>query len=159
MQNQTVFSLSTLTSKPSAHAIIHGNTAYPDLTGIVNFYQTNWGIGLMIEAEFTNLPNTPDNSPRFLGFHLHEEGDCTDNFANTGMHYNPTNAVHPYHTGDFPAILNSSGYAYLAFYDSFLTLKQVLNRSVIVHSKRDDYTTQPSGDSGDKIGCGIVIQG
>lgn len=159
MENQTVFSLSTLTTTPKAYAIIHGNASFPNLTGIVNFYQTNWGIGLVVEAEFTNLPNTPDNSPRFLGFHLHEYGNCENNFADTGMHYNPTSAVHPYHLGDFPAILNSNGYAYLAFYDSFLTLQQVLNRSVIVHAKRDDYTSQPSGDSGDKIACGIVKKG
>ena len=156
MQNTTIFSLSKLTVAPDAYAIIQGGSSYPNITGIVNFYQTHWGIGLMVEAEFTNLPNLPTNSPRFLGFHLHENGNCSNNFANTGMHYNPTNAAHPYHIGDFPAILNSNGYAYLAFYDGFLTLPQILGRSVIVHSQRDDYTTQPSGDSGDKIACGVV---
>lgn len=155
MQNKTVFSLSTLTATPDAYAIIRGGSLFPELTGIVNFYQTNWGIGLVIEAEFSNLPNTADAS-RFLGFHIHETGNCDDNFADTGMHYTPTNAGHPYHLGDFPSILNSNGYAYSAFYDGFLTLPAILGRSVIVHRNRDDFTSQPSGDSGDKIGCGII---
>ena len=72
------------------------------------------------------------------------------------MHYNPTEADHPYHLGDFPSSLNSNGYAYLAFYDGYLSLPAILGRSVIVHSQRDDFSSQPSGDSGDKIACGIV---
>ena len=154
MQSKTIFSLSTLTATPDAYAIIQGGSSFPDLTGVINFYQTNWG--LVIEAEFTNLPNTTANAPRFLGFHLHENGNCNDNFTNTGMHYNPTEADHPYHLGDFPSILNSNGYAYLAFYDGYLSLPAILGRSVIVHSQRDDFSSQPSGDSGDKIACGIV---
>ncbi|MCI8781744.1 MAG: superoxide dismutase family protein [Lachnospiraceae bacterium] len=156
MQSKTIFSLSTLTATPDAYAIIQGGSSFPDLTGVINFYQTNWGMGLVIEAEFANLPNTTANAPRFLGFHLHENGTCNDNFTNTGMHYNPTEADHPYHLGDFPSILNSNGYAYLAFYDGYLSLPAILGRSVIVHSQRDDFSSQPSGDSGDKIACGIV---
>ena len=156
MQSKTIFSLSTLTATPDAYAIIQGGSFFPDLTGVINFYQTNWGMGLVIEAEFTNLPNTTANAPRFLGFHLHENGNCNDNFTNTGMHYNPTEADHPYHLGDFPSILNSNGYAYLAFYDGYLSLPAILGRSVIVHSQRADFSSQPSGDSGDKIPCGIA---
>lgn len=158
MQNKTIFSLSTLTAAPDAYAILEGGSSFPQLMGIVNFYRTQWGIGVIVEAELTHLPNSPSDSPRFLGFHLHETGDCSNQFANTGMHFNPTNAAHPYHLGDFPSILNSNGYAYLAFYDGYLTLQQILGRSVIVHSKRDDFSSQPSGDSGDKIACGIVMK-
>ena len=158
MQNTTIFSLSKLTAAPDAYAIIRGGSSFPDIFGIANFYETQWGIGLLVEVELTNLPNTASNSPRFLGLHLHENGDCTDDFANTGMHYNPTNAIHPYHIGDFPSILNSNGYAYGAFYDSFLSIPKVLGRSVILHDNRDDFTTQPSGDSGTKIACGVITK-
>lgn len=158
MQNVTVFSLSMLTAAPCACAVIKGGSAFPNISGIANFYETKWGIGLLIEVELTNLPETPANSPHFLGMHLHETGDCTDDFANTGMHYNPTNANHPYHIGDFPSILNSNGYAYGAFYDGFLSVREILGRSVILHGSRDDFTSQPSGDSGTKIACGIVTK-
>lgn len=158
MQDATVFSLSKLTTAPCAYAVIRGGNSFPTISGIANFYQTKWYAGLLIEIELTNLPSTPANSPRFFGMHLHENGDCTDDFANTGMHYNPINTVHPYHIGDFPSILNSNGYAYGAFYDCFLSVPKILGRSVILHGSRDDFTTQPSGDSGTKIACGVVVQ-
>ena len=49
----------------------------------------------MVEVELANLPNTISYAPRFLGMHIHENGNCQNNFAYTGMHYNPTNAAHP----------------------------------------------------------------
>lgn len=158
MNYNNIFSMLTLSPIPSAYAIIRGGNAYPSLNGIVNFYETQWHVGLMVEVELTNLPNTSNNSPRFLGLHIHENGDCSQNFENTGSHYNPTNAVHPYHIGDLPSVLNSNGYAFLAFYDTFLSLDDIVGRSIILHEKRDDFTTQPSGDSGNKIACGIITR-
>ena len=158
MPNATIFSLSELTTDPCAYAIIQGGTSFPDIAGIANFYETKWNTGLLIEIELTNLPNASADSPHFLGLHLHENGDCTNGFANTGMHYNPTDAAHPYHIGDLPSILNSHGYAYGAFYDCFLSIPKILGRSVILHDSRDDFTSQPSGDSGEKIACGIIVQ-
>ena len=76
--------------------------------------------------------------------------------THTGSHYNPTNAVHPYHIGDLPPILNSNGYSYMAVYDSFLEIDEILGKSIILHSQRDDFTTQPAGDSGEKIACGVI---
>lgn len=142
--------------RPAAYAILKGNREYPLLRGIVNFYTVPWQIGLFVEAEFSNLPNFPDYSPRFLGFHIHENGDCGQNFTNTGSHYNPTGADHPYHIGDLPSVLNSNGYGFLAFYDTFLSLEAILGRSIIIHGQRDDFRTQPAGDSGEKIACGII---
>lgn len=156
MNHNNIFSLSTLSHKPRAYAMIQGGTDYPSLQGVAYFYETHWQIGLMVEVEFSGLPNTEEHSPRFLGLHLHENGDCSNNFANTGMHYNPTNADHPYHIGDLPSILNSNGYAFLAFYDTFLSLENIRGRSIILHDNRDDFTTQPSGDSGNKIACGVI---
>lgn len=152
----TIFSMSINSNIPDATAIIRGGSAYPEISGVANFYYVRSGIGLMVEVELANLPNSISYAPRFLGMHIHENGNCRDNFAYTGMHYNPRNAVHPYHLGDFPSILNSNGYAYLVFYDSFITLDDIAGRSIIIHSKQDDFTTQPSGDSGDKIACGII---
>lgn len=156
MRNRNIFSMSVASDIPDASALILGGEDYPDIAGMANFYRTRWDIGLMVEIELINLPNSADYSPRFLGIHIHDNGNCQDNFINTGMHYNPGNARHPYHLGDFPPVLNSNGYAYLAFYDAFLNLDDILNRSVVLHVERDDFTTQPSGDSGGKIACGII---
>ena len=41
-------------------------------------------------------------------------------------------------------------------HDAFLNLDDILNRSIVLHVKRDDFTTQPAGDSGEKIACGII---
>lgn len=158
MRDQNVFSMSVLNSTPDAFAIIRGGDAYPGIMGAANFYQTKWNVGIMVEVELSGLPNNASDAPRFLAMHIHENGNCEDNFANTGMHYNPTSAVHPYHLGDLPAVLNSNGYAYIVFYDSFLSIHDIMDRSIIIHGKRDDFTSQPSGDAGDKIACGVITK-
>lgn len=148
--------MSVLNNTPDAFAEIQGGSAYPDIMGIAYFYRTRWKEGIMVEVELSNLPNSASDSPRFLAMHIHENGDCGNNFANTGMHYNPTGAAHPYHLGDMPPVLNNNGYAYMVFYDSFLNINDIIGRSIIIHGKRDDFTSQPSGDAGDKIACGVI---
>lgn len=144
---------------PQATAWVKGGTAQSQVSGIVHFYQSLYG-GLLIEAEFFGLPNvnTPGSSD-FYGMHLHEHGDCSENFQNTGGHYQKTPSQHPQHSGDFPPLLGNQGYAYSVFYDKRLTIHDVIGKSLIVHSQRDDFTSQPSGDSGEKIACGVVKQG
>ena len=113
--------------------------------------------GVLVEAEFFGLPNVDrEGSSDFYAMHIHQFGDCSDNFANTGEHYNPTSMPHPDHAGDMPPVLANQGYAWLSFYDKRFTIDDILNRSVIIHSRADDFTTQPSGNSGDKIGCGVI---
>lgn len=136
---------------PDAAAVIRGAGNYPELIGRVGFFQTPMG-GLLVNTEVYGLPQ----EETFLGFHLHENGDCSQSFEKTGMHYNPKNVPHPQHAGDMPPLLNSNGYAFTAFYTDRLQLSDVLGRSVIIHSQRDDFTSQPSGDSGEKIACGVV---
>lgn len=157
MNDNCIFSTSILRDIPDAAAIINGGTAYPDLYGIANFYASRWDIGIIIEVEVYGLPNSKSYSPRFFGMHIHEYGDCSDNFANTGMHYNPTGADHPFHIGDLVPLLNSNGYAFTAFYDSFLRIEDVVGRTIVIHDNRDDFTSQPAGDSGEKIGCGVIL--
>ena len=92
----------------------------------------------------------------FFGFHIHENGDCSDNFANTGSHYNPQNQIHPNHAGDLPSLLSNRGYAWTVFFDSYLTIPEIIGKSVVVHKLADDFSTQPSGNSGTKIACGVI---
>lgn len=141
---------------PQAVAWINGNTENPKLSGLVKFYQTPYA-GILVEAEIFGLPNVKElNSSNFYAMHIHEFGNCSDQFSQTGNHYNPTNQNHPEHMGDLLPLLGNQGYAWSAFYDKRFTIDEIIGKSVIIHANRDDFTTQPSGDSGTKIGCGVI---
>lgn len=142
--------------RPDAAAWITGNAEYPRLSGLVKFYQTSYD-GILVEAEVFNLPNIDEpGASNFYAMHIHDAGDCSGNFQNTGNHYNPGQAPHPDHAGDLLPLMGNQGYAWSAFYDKRFTLDEIIGRSVIIHSGRDDFTSQPSGDSGTKIGCGVI---
>jgi len=144
--------------EPDAIAVLTGNTGYSDINGIVKFYALPES-GILIVVEVTNLPDDRDeDTPTFFAFHIHETGDCSGNFENTGNHYNPDNVPHPEHAGDLPPLISNDGYVWMIFYDSFLTLPMILNRSVVIHQRPDDFTTQPSGNAGEKIACGVITQ-
>ncbi|MDE7044700.1 MAG: superoxide dismutase family protein [Acetatifactor sp.] len=143
-------------NSPDAAAWINGNAQNPGLSGMVKFYRTIYG-GVLIEAEIFGLPNAGlPGSSNFYAMHIHESGDCSDDFHHTGMHYNPKGAAHPTPAGALPPLLGSQGYAWSAFYDKRFTLDEIIGKSVVIHSGRDDFSTQPAGDSGTKIGCGEI---
>ena len=96
------------------------------------------------------------NSTNFYGMHIHEYGDCTLPFDRTGEHYSYREAVHPQHSGDLIPLMGNQGYAWTAFYDKRITIPEIIGRSVVIHAMPDDFMTQPSGNSGMKIGCGII---
>ena len=146
-------------NKPAAMAWVTGSPMAPYLSGLVKFYETPYG-GVLVEAEVFGLPNmVTHGSTEYYAMHIHEFGDCTgEGFPNTGMHYNPANMLHPQHAGDMPPLLSNQGYAWLSFYDKRFTIPEILGRSVIIHQHPDDFHTQPSGNSGDKIGCGVIRQ-
>ena len=153
---RTVFTELLLRNRPDAAAWIQGNAQYPDLDGMVKFYRTSYG-GVLVEAQLFGLPDAAvPGSSNFYAMHIHESGDCSDNFDNTGMHYNPTNAEHPNHAGDMPPLFGNQGYAFSVFYDKRFTIQEIIGRAVIIHEKADDFTTQPSGNAGAKIGCGEI---
>lgn len=161
MQNQqttpgSVFSYILSHHTPDALAWVHGKSADPAISGLVKFYETPQG-GILVEAEFFNLPeaNAPDSSP-YYAMHIHENGDCSDNFSKTGEHYRLPGQEHPFHLGDLPPLLSNQGYAWTAFYDKRFNLQDILNRSLVIHSGADDFHSQPSGDSGRKIACGVI---
>lgn len=155
MENFNVLFASTLSQRePDAVAWIKGDKDSPNLSGHVSFYRTIRR-GILVSAEVFGLPDG-ENKSGFYGMHIHEHGDCRDEFAHTGTHYNPENVPHPQHAGDMPSLLSNHGYAWMAFYDHRFTIEEILGKSVIIHKQRDDFTTQPSGDSGEKIGCGVI---
>lgn len=141
---------------PNAFALVNGSSTYPDISGIVKFYNTPYQ-GIILCAEFFHLPlYTPADIPSFYGFHIHEFGDCSHDFSNTGGHYNPRHQLHPSHAGDLPPVTSCDGYSWMCVYLRQLQLEDVIGHSVILHGMPDDFTSQPSGNSGEKIACGIV---
>lgn len=155
MENfNSIFAAVLSQRQPDASAWIQGNENNLSLCGQMRFYNTIRN-GILISAELFGLPDE-ENTAGFYGMHIHEYGDCQNDFQNTGSHYNPDNVLHPMHAGDLPPLLSNHGYAWTVFYDHRFSIKEVLGRSVIIHGQRDDFTTQPSGNSGEKIGCGII---
>ena len=58
---------------------------------------------------------------------------------------------------DMLPLMGNQGYAWLSFYDKRFTIPEIIGKSVIIHEKRDDFASQPSGDAGEKIGCGVIV--
>ncbi len=151
--------LSLLRGGPQAEAIVAGGTEHPELWGTVRFYQTRAGV--IVLAEIGGLPHSAlACQDRVFGFHIHEGSDCggnsADPFADAMSHYNPGNCAHPHHAGDLPSLFGSNGSALSLFLTSRFTVNEVLGRTVILHDHPDDFTTQPSGNSGTKIACGVI---
>jgi Cu-Zn family superoxide dismutase len=103
-----------------------------------------------------------------VAVHLHEHGDCGDNGKASHGHWNPTNAQHgkwgsaAFHAGDIGNVkLNAKGKGTLTITTDLWTLggqsdKNILGKAIVVHSGVDDYTTQPTGNAGGRIGCGVI---
>jgi Cu-Zn family superoxide dismutase len=141
------------------------NTA-GELIGTVHFEQLAHGLALWVD--FTDLP------PGEHGFHIHETGECAAaDFSDAGGHFNPKGAAHGHdneagsHVGDLPNIaVGTDGNAKVR-----LLLPDVVlsddgsgrpallggdGTALVVHSHADDYRTDPAGDAGDRIACGVI---
>lgn len=150
---------SPLGHRPAASASIIGSSEYPNLRGTTNFYQTESGV--VVATEITGLPTSADRceSPVF-GFHIHGgmscSGNASDSFADAMTHYNPSNCSHPFHAGDLPPLFGNNGYAFMSVLTNRFSVRDIIGKTIIIHSKQDDFTTQPSGNSGKKIACGVI---
>jgi len=154
-----VYLPSVLCGRAQAAAIVKGSKDYPEISGTVRFYQT--GRGVIVFAEICGLPH--DELPcheRVFGFHIHKGDDCgggmDDPFAGAMSHYDPDGCEHPYHAGDLPPLFGNGGLALCAFLTSRFSVREVTGRTVIIHDHPDDFTTQPSGNSGTRIACGVI---
>lgn len=137
------------TGKPEAAACIQGDRA---LRGTVKFYAL--GECTLVVADIQGLPS---NSTGFYGFHIHEGDSCLgETFPNTGGHYNPYSAAHPQHPGDLPPLLSQNGTAFLAVRTGRFRIRDIIGRTVVIHSDADDFRSQPAGNAGRKIACGVI---
>ena len=151
--------INKLCRKPDAAAELKGSADYPNIKAVVRFFETEKGTLVAVEAD--GLPSSEDicKSP-ILGFHIHSgikcSGNDTDPFADALGHYNPHNCEHPYHAGDMPPLFSNKGYAFMIFLTDRFKVDEIIGKTVIIHSMPDDFKTQPSGDSGMKIACGVI---
>lgn len=140
------------TGRLMAAACIKGGEKYPQITGTVKFYQNIEGT--MVEAEVCGLPDKPQG---VYAFHIHAGEDCGGmHFADSDDHYNPAGQPHPYHAGDLPPLFATDGRAFMVVLSGRFTAEEIIGRTVIIHAGVDDFTTQPSGNSGEKIACGVI---
>ena len=142
-----------------AKANIKGGKKYPKINGAVTFREVKNGV--LVTAKVNGLPQSSDScTGRFFGFHIHEGSSCSgtisDEFANAKTHLNPTNCPHPFHMGDLPPLIENNGYAHMTVLINKFKIKDILGKVVIIHDSPDDFTTQPSGNSGSKIACSII---
>ncbi|MDE5883993.1 MAG: superoxide dismutase family protein [Oscillospiraceae bacterium] len=144
---------------PQAIADISGSPDYPQITGTVRLYQSKSGV--IVYADIRNLPDTETPcQKKIFGFHIHSGTVCTgdemDPFSAVMSHYNPDNCMHPYHVGDLPPLFGNHGIAVSVFLTDRFSVSEMIGKAMIIHDSPDDFITQPSGNSGTKIACGII---
>jgi Cu-Zn family superoxide dismutase len=128
--------------------------------GEVTLEQTAQGV--VVKGTLMNLPAGQH------AFHIHETGKCdAPDFKTAGGHFNPSKKAHGMmapkgkHHGDLPNLhVGQDGRVQFdIFAQAGLTLKQLFDKdgsAVMVHTKEDDYFTDPTGDAGGRIACGVV---
>ena len=137
---------------PDAVAEIRGGVEALQLTGCVEFYQENGCVLIVVR-----ISGLPESKTGFFGFHIHQGESCSGpDFSATGSHYNPVDQVHPKHTGDLPPLLSCHGNAYLSVKTDRFTVNEIVGRTVVIHSDPDDFRSQPAGNAGKKIACGVI---
>lgn len=130
-----------------------------DVRGTVTF--TKDGDEVMVHAELTGL------SPGKHGFHIHQYGDCSaPDGTSAGGHYNPTNKKHgapsdeERHVGDLGNVTaGEDGKATLDWRDPVIALNgahSIVGHAIIVHAGEDDLKSQPTGDAGARVACGVI---
>lgn len=133
--------------------------------GSAKFYQEGDGnIKMDLEIDF------PARADSIVAVHFHEHGDCSNMGENTHGHWNPTKEAHgkwgsaAYHSGDIGNIqLDGKGHGSVSVTTDRWSIgiddvKSIIGRGIIVHGGTDDYTTQPSGNSGPRVGCGVITK-
>jgi superoxide dismutase, Cu-Zn family len=132
-----------------------------NVSGTVKFTQV--GDVVRVTGEITGHTKGPK------GFHIHEKGDCSDDKGmSTGGHFNPDKHQHggPYdpvkHSGDLGNIVfNDQGVAKVNFTVGDIAVSKdgpngIIGRAVIVHAGTDDFKTDPTGNAGGRVACGVI---
>src|SRR6266550_8414438 len=145
---------------PAAMATLQPSS---DQTAKGTVHLTDAGEGSVdVQVDLTGVP------PGTHGFHIHEKGDCGNNGQNAGGHFNPTGMVHgapdavSHHAGDFGNVTaDANGEVHTRFTTHSVSLKSgemnnPVGKAVVLHEKADDLVSQPSGNAGARIACGVI---
>jgi len=144
---------------PSAVADL-APTQGSNAAGTVTFTQK--GDKVVVVAKVSGL------APGMHGFHIHEKGDCSSGDGmSAGGHFNPLGKPHAHpttmdrHAGDMPMLAaDAAGSASLTVELDVITVgsgaADVVGRGLIVHKDPDDFKTQPTGNSGARVACGVI---
>ncbi|HET6632285.1 MAG TPA: superoxide dismutase family protein [Rhodanobacteraceae bacterium] len=146
-----------------AHAVL-APASGSDVQGRLSLVGTDYGV--RITGQITGLE--PGSTH---GFHIHQNGDCSaPDASSAGGHFNPAHQPHgragvtPHHAGDIAnQTANDEGVATVDVTVQDIELGtggpgDVLGRAIVVHAQPDDYTSQPSGDAGARIACGVITR-
>lgn len=152
------------TEADAAAATISGTLPDTTLSGTAEFTKQNGKVKMVLNITCAKMAN------KSVAVHLHEMGNCGDMGKMAHGHWNPTNQQHgkwgsaSFHSGDIGNVaLDKDGKGMLEMETNLWTLggddkTNILNRSVIVHAGVDDFTTQPTGNAGSRIGCGVITK-
>ncbi|MEO7446126.1 MAG: superoxide dismutase family protein [Ferruginibacter sp.] len=147
-----------------AHAVatLTGTQADTTLSGSADFMENAGQVTLNLTLDIPKMAN------KSVAVHIHEMGDCGDMGKGAHGHWNPTNMNHgkwgssSFHSGDIGNVaLDASGKGTMQLTTDLWAIssdstKGIVGRSIIVHGGTDDYTSQPSGNAGSRIGCGVI---
>lgn len=152
-----------ITKDKTAVATIVATKTDTAVNGIAKFTaQKNGTVKLQLTLTIPLLANHE------VAVHIHEHGDCGDAGKNTHGHWNPTNKKHgkwgsaEYHSGDIGNVkLDAKGKGVFTLETDLWSIggdvqTDILGKAIIVHSGVDDYTSQPAGNAGSRIGCGLI---
>lgn len=153
-KNQSAFASATLTGTKPDTAV----------SGMAEFSSNGDKVKLSLQLTIPTMPN------KAVAVHIHENPNCGEMGKAAGGHWNPTNEMHGkwgssnYHSGDIGNVtLDANGNGHLEMETNKWTIggdaqTNVLSHSIIVHNGTDDFVSQPSGNAGERIGCGIIRQ-
>lgn len=159
----TLVSACTKSDKQIAQATLTETANSSKTIGTAKFYElSNGKIKMDLELEFAARADSN------VAVHFHEHGDCGNMGENTHGHWNPTKEAHgqwesaAYHSGDIGNIMldhNGKGKVSVTT-DRWSVMdgavNNIIGRGIIVHGGTDDYKTQPTGNSGPRVGCGVI---
>ena len=146
-----------------SHALeaeIKGSEVHPAIGGMVYVYELPQGFYL--QADIEGLPES-----RVFGLHIHDGLVCAPTgpnnpFSDSGGHLNNCGegiwcSRHPYHAGDLPPLFsNEKGKSTIRVYIDRANIDEISGKPIVIHGLPDDFKTQPSGNSGVRIACGIL---
>lgn len=152
-------SMPAMQAAPTSAIAVLYPTEGNKVDGTVTFTQVTDGIKIVAHIEGL--------TPGKHGFHIHEYGDCSSpDGASAGGHFNPAMMPHGAptdmnrHEGDIGNVMaDSAGVAHLEWTDKIMTFSgpnSIIGHSVIVHAKEDDMKTQPTGNAGARVACGVI---